>query len=108
MCSWAFEIEEHEDTFQTEAYTDGDVFQAMAALARVNFFGIDSSSDEGSQASSSNNDNIQHDKGEQVDDPRNDGEDNDVVHIHNLRNEVDSDDSCGSVRYFDSGPEDLP
>ena len=108
MCSWALEIKEHEDTFQTKAYTDGDVFQAMAALARVNFFGIDSSSDDESQSASSNNDNSQNDKGEHVDDPGNDGEDDEVKHIYDLRNEVDSDDSGGSVRYFDSGSEDLP
>ena len=105
MCSWALEIEEHKDTFQTEAYTDGDVFQAMAALARVNFFGTDTSSDEESQSASSNNDNIQDDKEEQADDPGNDGEDDDVIPVHDLRNETDSDYSSGSV-HFDSGRED--
>ena len=105
MCGWGLEIEEDKDTFQTKAYTDGDVFQAMAALARGNFLGIDTSSDEESQSASSNNGNIQDDEDEQADDPGNDGEDDDVVHIHDLRNETDTDYSGGSV-HFDSGRED--
>ena len=80
----------------------------MVALARVNIFGIDTSSDEESQSASSDNGNILDDEGKQVDDPGNDGEDDDVVHIHDLRNETDSDYSGGSVRYFDSGLEDSP
>ena len=105
MCGWALEIEDDNDTFQTEAYTDGDVFQAMAALARVNFFGTDTSNDEESQSESSNNGNIQHNEDEHAGDPGNNGEDDDVIPVHDLRNETDSDCSGGSV-HFDSEQED--
>ena len=108
MCSWALEIEEHEDTFQTEAYTDGDVFQAMAALARVKFFGIDSSSDDESQSASSNDDNSQNNEGKHEDNPGSGKEDDEGVHVDDPGSDGDSDDSGGSVKFLESGSEDSP
>ena len=59
MCNWALEVEKAPLTFQSEAYTDGDVFQLLAALARVNFFNHDTGTEEESEVNSVRSDDHQ-------------------------------------------------
>ena len=66
MCKWALEVEESPLTFQSEAYTDGDVFQLLAALARVNFFNHDTGTEDESEGNSVSSDDHQDTKVEYV------------------------------------------